>query len=167
MSSLTISNLPDYSKITVAFILDDSYTSASLNLKIYTSKTEYTEDSPSHNYTIEGLTSENSGDEYIPTDFNEEFDKYVDGIYLFTITSNAPESVSEQYLITYNASIIVAVDTINVCRQLEEDDDRHLEDALWAIWGEELLVGMDRGGAVGLEPNALGFLDYTKKYLNQ
>jgi hypothetical protein len=176
MSSFTISNLPDYSKINLSFSLDNPYDTAVLNMKIYTTRDNYESDSPDKNYNLSGLSSgDESGKDILPTDFNEDFIEFIDGIYLFTLNSYEEsggelvksESISNKYFISYNVGVMIALDTIDVCRQLEEDDNKHLDDALWAIWGEILLIGMDRGNAVGLESNALGFLEYTKNYLNE
>jgi len=169
MSSFTISNLPDYSSITVTFSFDDSFDTAGINLKVYTTEAKYKEDTPTYNYDIVGITT---GNDLTPTDFDEGFTEFVNGIYLITVTaydgdSNVVEALSEKYLINYNLSVPIALSTIEVCRQLEEDDDEHLEEALWAIWGEEMLVGMDRGAAVGLLDRTLNLLEYTDNLINE
>jgi len=166
MSSFIISNIPDYTKMSIAFTLDDAYSTLNLNLKIYSTKEAFTDEDPSYD-ADKAITT--TGDTLVPSDFGLTEDVFIDGLYLFTLTSYdgasaEVESLSNKYLINYNVSIVIALDTIYVSRQLEEDDDKHLTSALWAIWGEILLVGMDRGAATGLLENAMEILDYTNDY---
>lgn len=175
MSSLIVNNLPDYSKIKIEFSPTEgiSYTEAVLTLQIFKTKDEYINDTPSlDDLTISGLSSvDEGGKELSPTDFDSDFEKFVDGFYIFTLTfydgGTEVDNISERYIVVYNMGVMISLNTIKVCRQMEEEDNEHLEDALWAIWGEILLIGIDRGSAVGLISNALGVMDYTNKYLNQ
>jgi len=169
MSSFIVENIPDYSSFKLTYNFDTTPDTVDCQIIVYTDKDSYTSNTPAYNVTVTDISS---GDIILPTVLDDSFEKFIDGIYIITLTSKNSggttiETLSDKYVIDYNQDVVIGLNTLEVCRQLEEDDNQHLKDAFEAMWGELLLIGFERGAAVGLISNSMGILDYIRKYNNK
>jgi len=172
MSLLTVNNNQDYSKFKVGYSTDILGEVATLVITITTTEQEYKDNSPKIVTSEIPLTSalstiDNPDEIVIPV---EELPEIIDGLYCFTVyirdeNDSIIDTITAKYMIMYNAEVTIGLDSVNLAQSLDIGNPNYLQKALETLYQEELLVGIQRGNAVGLIPETLRILEYIKYIL--